>query len=320
VPSVLGLKKAISFGAFYSPKFLAIAIKTLIVPVIEYTFPFWEPSTAHAAKLNSLILSILRFGCSIGAHVTNQAIFHEFDLLPVHLLFIQSLLRYHLRLNSGVGGIKVQAYYRESLDLHSYRGVRQRDFTRFGNYVSSTLHTNSLSLPSLCEMNGVAVALNKLLSSWFHQVGDPTLIPRESSAAAKKRLKSEAKWLYRFKRLSLYPQYNVYFCVDRKVAIFRMQLRLKCARINSYLFKIGSSISYDCPYCPSSCEDIDHLLLHCPIYSVPRATLCSGFATIHLPVTVNSILLSNLIIPPVFLETAITISSSFLSSIHRLRF
>jgi hypothetical protein len=317
---VLGLKKAISFGAFYSPKFLAIAIKTLIVPVIEYTFPFWEPSAVHAAKLNSLILSVLRFGCSIGAHVTNQAIFHEFDLLPVHLLFTQSLLRYHLRLNGGVGGTKVQAYYRESLGLQIYRGARQRDLTRFGNHVSCAFRINSLSLRSLSEMNGVAVALNKLLSSWFHQVGDMTLIPLESAAAAKKRLKSEAKWLYRFKRLSLYPQYNVYFCFDRKVAIFRMQLRLKCARINSYLFKIGSSISHDCPYCPSFCEDIEHLLLHCPIYAVPRAKLSIGFASIHLPVTVNSILLSNFLIPPVFLESAISISSCFLSSIRRLRF
>jgi hypothetical protein len=183
----------------------------------------------------------------------------------------------------------------------------------------------SLSLVSLRKPGGVDIALSRRLSAWFHQVGDMTLIPLESAEAARKRLKSQATWLYRFKRDSLYPRHHLYMSldlkVDQRVAVFRLQLRLKCARINSFLFKINSVISPHCPWCSNPVvEDIEHLLLDCPRYSAPRSALAVAFQGLKIILSVNSILLSNLVVSRPLLPAAIQYSGRFLLAVYRLRF
>jgi hypothetical protein len=110
--AAFNIKQTIGFGGFRSPKLLAIVVKTLLLPVISYAFPFWKPNTAQESELNSVILSVLKFGCGISRGVASEAIFHELDILPVQLLFSKFLLSFYLRLENGLGGDLVSSYYR----------------------------------------------------------------------------------------------------------------------------------------------------------------------------------------------------------------
>ncbi|KIM27680.1 hypothetical protein M408DRAFT_24336 [Serendipita vermifera MAFF 305830] len=51
------------------------------------------------------------------------------------------------------------------------------------------------------------------------------------------------------------------------------QLRTNHIPLNFYLHRIKKLENADCPHCPGIVEDVDHLLLNCRNYALPRQTL-----------------------------------------------
>jgi hypothetical protein len=314
IPALSALKQSVSFGTLRSPKMLAIAIKVLVLPIIEYTMPFWNPLQA-IFKLNSLILDPIRFCFRIARCVAVPAVFHEFDLLPVQLMYVKSLFRLWLRLRSRVSGSLVNHYFDRSCESDVlYNGPFKQRLQLFGPLFTSTLAKHSLLSESLILPEGLQLTMNKLLLSFIRAAGHP------DRAVAPVPL-SQASWLFQVKSSSLYPRHNSFFSMeDLRTSSFRIQLRLKCVRINSFLRMIGKIPSYDCPFCEGTEENIEHLLITCPQYSVPRRLLSDALLPLHLAVTVKSILLSDADVPALSLAPVVFASGRFLRSVARLRF
>jgi hypothetical protein len=315
IPAICALKQSVSFGTLSSPKMLAIAIKVLVLPIIEYTMPFWNPFQA-VIKLNSLILDPIRFRFKIAPGTAIPAIFHEFDLLPIQLMYVKCLFRLWLRLRSGLSGSLVQYYFDKSFEsVALYTGPFKDRLQRFGPLFASTLTKHSLLSESLLLPEGLQLSMNKLLLSFIRVVGhsDPAVAPYPMS---------QARWLFQLKSSSLYPHHNRFFSLEDSVtSAFRIQLRLKSARINAFLHKIRQSDSIACPFCgEGSVEDISHLLIECPYYSVPRRLLSDTLLPLHLTVTLETVLLSDTRVPALSLVPVVLASGRFLRSIVRLRF
>ena len=80
------------------------------------------------------------------------------------------------------------------------------------------------------------------------------------------------------------------FSISTSSSPILFRLRTGHCKLNSHLHKIGLHSSGLC----SSCfvpEDIEHVLLHCPRYSIPRNLFCYHLQTIKVDFTLRSILL-----------------------------
>jgi hypothetical protein len=325
-PASVLIRQAVGYGGFRCPKVLLTAMKVMILPILEYAMPFWSPSLAQFRQMDTFLLRILKSGLSLPVSVTREAVFHEYDLLPSHLMFKRSLLKLFARYSSPdtTGGVLARQRFQSSLSSLVYDGPRKSCLRLVGNNISFELARPDVSSEVLLQPNGVSFTLAKMMTSWFHYRGDMTLIPLESAAAADKRLKSHAKWLYRFKRKSLYPRSHLYLKLDSfQISHFRSQLRLKCAPVNTFRHKLDSDLSPHCPFCAPSqiMEDIDHLLFVCPKYSVSRNALIPKFREVGIPFSVNNILLSDLaVFPSAKLVKVIEFTAVFLQDILTTRF
>ena len=81
---------------------------------------------------------------------------------------------------------------------------------------------------------------------------------------------------------------------SRTLDVCMTQLRLRCARLNKYLFKIKAVNTSICESCSlQEYESVSHYLLRCPAFSIQRATLEGklrkyGFVDIDIPVLLGA--------------------------------
>ena len=65
----------------------------------------------------------------------------------------------------------------------------------------------------------------------------------------------------------------------RETSVKHAQLRMNCSKLNYHLFLLHVLESPECP-CGHNCEDINHYLLHCPLFVQNRETMFAGFSLV----------------------------------------
>ena len=67
-------------------------------------------------------------------------------------------------------------------------------------------------------------------------------------------------------------KFPLFYHGKRSNNIKHAQLRMECSKLNHHLFSNHVLDSPECS-CGSECEDVEHYLLHCPLYFEERATM-----------------------------------------------
>jgi len=67
------------------------------------------------------------------------------------------------------------------------------------------------------------------------------------------------------------------------------QLRMQCSKLNYHLFLLHVRASFECP-CGHNCEDVNHYLLHCPLYFQSRNVMIGEISQLGIDITVSNLL------------------------------
>ncbi len=249
-----------------SPTFsvIRLLVNSIMLPIITYSAAFWRPSDAQLESMQSLILLPLRRYLALPWSAFKLAMDSDFNMLPLHLVFAQALIRLARTLQSldFAGEPQFQQIYKQerlvlsvatnfsrmSLIQRILYAERKLNF-HFGVYPIKPVLPAEAKL--LLRKVSVQVAISSIIANqWGQQykLALGPIIPSNSFI--------NAPWM---------------FYDNRPAAINRARLRLGYSNVKSHLLyrhriSIEDSLCEHCGY-P---ETVQHVLLDCQIHTATR--------------------------------------------------
>jgi hypothetical protein len=228
-----------------SPTIVRTLITALVLPVIMYSMPFWEPSATFAARLDSLICWPLRkvLGLSRSSH--GVSLLAEFGLLPVSKQWDLSVLRFGDRARNLEARNPTQSIYKIQFHDESKRAHLRHTAGRVGAGIYAKYN--------LRWYDGLKIATKAVHSAFLREWKADT-----KSSKLLKSIRSDCS-------------FADYLSLDSPSAIIRRaSFRHNRVATNRHLFLRGEAKSEACNFCDCPSETISHLLLDCPAYKFAR--------------------------------------------------
>lgn len=232
-----------------TPLVVRTLLNALVLPVIQYSMPFWQPSASLAAKLDSLIAWPLRkaLGLPRSSHV--HSLLADFGILPVMQQWELSVLRFAARaVRLPISNPTHSLYVTQFADESKRSRVR---FTagRVGALICQKYKLNLLQLGGFSAQAASSAVHSAFFAAW---ISEP-------------RFGQLLKSVRRDCRLADYLLLDSRTAVSRR-ALFRHN-RIDTAHL---LFLRKKALSETCPLCGCLSETTAHVLLDCPAYGRAR--------------------------------------------------
>jgi hypothetical protein len=285
-----------------SPRTIRQLMMSTVIPIITYAFPIWRPpSDAVRDKLESIMLLPMRSCLSLPSSVHRLSLLSELGLV--------GLKRYHQ--SSAV------AFARRAFGLHYNHPTQELFFKRQKElrHPQKRAKKDLKSLPTFASTLAKAEATLDLK----HSSASKAKIRQHTTTAHETDLKT-SKFGSRYKSLRTSPGVAAYVLSDpRPVAALRARLRLNRASLNSVLYRYRSVPSPACDRCQHPNEDVEHVLLHCPSFAVPRAVCSDVLSRLNLSLSVSRIIGDLSDLSPATAKAVLTASGHYLLAISDVR-
>lgn len=218
-------------------------VQAIPVAQISYGMPIVRPDPATCAELNQLLALPLRRVLRLPKRTPALYVLAEFCLLDVERLFDKATLWFARRASTLPGDHPTALLWADS------RCPVRCEVRRL-----EAVHGSGLS-----AAGALASLRDTQLGDWWGEEDEKHPLP--------------------IKLLKFTARPSSYLRVDsRTVASRRARLRFDRSGLNASRFKRKLVDSRACPDCKAPCDDSEHALLHCPVYSAPRQSALAALS------------------------------------------
>ena len=261
-----------------SPRIIRQLVMVVVLPVITYGWPLWSPPTLqHWRKLESAICLPPRCALGLPSSTHRLSLLIEFGIPGPSLLHDCLSLAFAHR---------VHIQYPETCPSNpALATFLAQSETRLRRH-----HPKSL-IPFAKLVKKVEIAWN--IEHTNPRASSPCLLRPQALKHQIRAIQSlDPAVRPRYADLCLQPKPASYITSDsRPVAVLRARIRLNRHHLNSRQHLLALVPSSDCPNClPSSVpEDPNHVLFHCPRFSLARFYCFAVFRFFNVPLAFDVI-------------------------------
>ena len=269
-----------------SPKVVRQLVHALVIPIISYGWPLWNPPTAkHWSKLDSVVCFALR--CSVGLPISVQklGLFVEFGVVCPKLWRECSAMVFAHRVDCELG------VSRPDHPAHKLFNEQR-----------------SVRLPKRCPKSCIPLA--KATVTYEYRFGVDHDDSRAANVASMRKLALERQIrkiretdgkrrpTHYAREFKLRPATASYVLTDtRQIATIRARIRLNRHHLRSRQHRLDGKVDDRCQYClelsngqaahlvPS--ETLQHVLFECPLHARPRKLWSFELSRAGIPLNID---------------------------------
>jgi hypothetical protein len=269
-------------------------VRALILSTVSYALPFWNPSKYHLASLQTIILKPLRQVMLLPASTSVATLCAELCLPTLANLREYLLLKHARALHLRPATNRTANIFRA--DYNTPAATKWKDF----------------AVPFFQELKWVEKRWG-LMHNNPQDTANATCMQRTFQLFISSNTKPDAALRALRKSSTTLPNYLL--LEPRHIAAPRARLRFGVASVNTILHRNNSTLhpSPNCTHC-GALDTIEHMLLHCPLYTTARQCCASDLAAIGAACDLPT-LLSHDDEP----ADSLRVSGAFILYIHSLR-
>jgi len=311
-----------------SPNVIRQLILTLVLPIITYGWPFWCPPTnLHWEKLESAVCLPLRSCLGLPANTHRLALFVEFGIPSLRLLFreiqLATACRFYRLPQSHLSSELFHDQYYLSQPSQPSTKSRSRINAHSSVKAHSLIKPRSLAkVPRPLWPFGRSV--KKLECEWDIQHSDSAVINgtalRRCTLSRQLDLLHKSNFSHLLCNLQPSPCPTAYIRHDpRTTAILRARIRLNRCNVNHSLFRRNLSDTDICPVCPGVTETSQHILFACPAYDSARHSCFNALDGFGCPISLAVLTGDMVSVRSSNRSLALHITATYLIAINTIR-